>query len=272
MLESFVKANECKFKRILTRPSDLAQQLVHKLTGPDMQVLEMNWQQQKGTPMRILLAEDDPYLSDAISLALRQGGYAVDKVNGGTDADHAAKTCNYDLVILDLGLPGMDGLDVLKKIRERGQAVPILILTARDSLQDRVKGLDLGANDYLTKPFDLLELEARIRALIRKDQWGNRTVVKHGSLEFDTVARQLSINGELVELSARELATLEILLQRVGKIVTKSQLAEHLSNWEMEVTNNAIEIIIHRLRKKLEKSDLSLRTMRGLGYLVEKAK
>ncbi len=222
--------------------------------------------------MRILLAEDDNYLSDAISHALRGGGYSVDKVLGGEEADQAVRTCNYDLLILDLGLPGLDGLEVLKRMRGRGQTLPVLILTARDTLQDRVKGLDLGANDYLTKPFDLPELEARIRALIRKDLWSNRTIVKHGSLEFDTVDRHLTINGDLVELSARELATLEILLQRSGMIVTKAQLAEHLSNWETEISHNAIEIIIHRLRKKIEHSDLSLRTIRGLGYLVEKAK
>lgn len=222
--------------------------------------------------MRILLAEDDNYLSEAIASALRHSGYSVDHVAGGAEADDAAKLCNYDLVILDLGLPGMDGLEVLKKIRERGQAVPVLILTARDSLQDRVHGLDVGANDYLTKPFDLPELEARIRALLRKEQWSNQTLVKHGTLEFDTVGRRLSISGDPVDLSAREIAALEIFLQRVGKVVTKAQLAEHLSNWEDEVTNNAIEIIVHRLRKKLENSDLSLRTIRGLGYLVEKAK
>jgi two-component system OmpR family response regulator len=190
----------------------------------------------------------------------------------GDEADHALKTCSYDLLLLDLGLPALDGMEVLQRLRGRGQVLPVLVLTARDTLQDLVKGLDLGANDYLTKPFDLLELEARIRALIRKDHWGNRTVVKNGSLEFDTVARQLTIHGNLVELSAREIAALEILLQRVGKIVTKAQLAEHLSNWEIEITNNAIEIVIHRLRKKLENTDLSLRTMRGLGYIVEKVK
>lgn len=221
--------------------------------------------------MRILLAEDDSYLADAIVLALRQAGYSIDHVAGGVEANHASKLCNYDLIVLDLGLPGMDGLEVLKKIRERGQSSAVLILTARDSLEERVQGLDLGANDYLTKPFDLPELEARIRALLRKEQWSNQTLVKHGSLEFDTVGRRLSINGEPVDLSAREIAALEIFLQRVGKVVTKAQLAEHLSNWEDEVTNNAIEIIVHRLRKKLENSDLSLRTIRGLGYLVEKA-
>ena len=220
--------------------------------------------------MRILLAEDDMYLSDAIALALQEGGYVLDRVNRGDDADSALRIGTYDLVILDLGLPGLDGLEVLKLLRGRGQVLPVLILTARDSLPDRVAGLDSGANDYLTKPFDLPELEARIRALIRKDRWGNRNIIKHGSLEFDTVARLLTDNNELVELSARETAALEILLQRSGMIVTKEQLSEHLSTWEIEVTHNAIEIIIHRLRKKLENSDLSLRTIRGLGYLVEK--
>lgn len=222
--------------------------------------------------MRILLAEDDDYLAEAISLALRDGGFSVDKVSSGTDADLAVNASTYDLLILDLGLPKMDGLAVLKLLRSRGQPIPVLILTARDSLQDRVTGLDLGANDYLTKPFDLPELEARIRALIRRDFWGNRTVITHGNLQFDTTERQVTVDGQTVDLSARELAMLEILLQRAGRVVTKRQLAEHLSSWEMEVTNNAIEIIIHRLRKKLEPVGLSLRTMRGLGYLVEKAK
>ncbi|MBX9689261.1 MAG: response regulator transcription factor [Candidatus Obscuribacterales bacterium] len=222
--------------------------------------------------MRILLAEDDSYLSDAISLALSDSGYAVDRVASGDAADQAAKSSAYDLLVLDLGLPGMDGLEVLKRLRGRGQALPVLILTARDSLQDRVGGLDLGANDYMTKPFELPELEARVRALLRKDLWANRRIVKHGSLEFDTVERHLTLNGELLELSARELAALEILLQRAGMVVTKAQLAEHLSSWESEITHNAIEIIIHRLRKKLENSDISLRTIRGLGYLVDKAK
>jgi DNA-binding response OmpR family regulator len=221
--------------------------------------------------MRILLAEDDGYLSEGVALALKDCGYVVDRVLRGDDTDQALKTCSYDLLILDLGLPGMDGLEVLQLLRARGQTLPVLIMTARDSLQDLVKGLDQGANDYLTKPFDLQELEARIRALIRKDHWGNRTVVRNGSLEFDTVARQLTVNGELVELSSRETATIEVLLQHVGMIVTKEQLSAHMSNWEIEVTHNAIEIVIHRLRKKLENTDLSLRTIRGLGYLVEKA-
>lgn len=222
--------------------------------------------------MRILLAEDDNYLCDAINRALVSGGYLVDTVSSGNEANQAAKLCSYDLIILDLGLPGMDGLDVLKTLRNRGQAVPVLILTARDSIEDRVKGLDLGANDYLTKPFDLTELEARVRALLRKERWGNRTLVKHGSLEFDTVNRSLTIKGELVELSARELALLELLLQRAGMVVTKAQLSEQMSSWKIDTTDNAIEIVVHRLRKKLENTDLSLRTLRGLGYLVEKAK
>lgn len=209
--------------------------------------------------MRILLAEDDEYLAEAIALALRDGGYALDKVASGSDADAAVHASPYDLLILDLGLPQMDGLEVLKRLRSRGQPVPVLILTARDSLADRVNGLDLGANDYLTKPFDLPELEARIRALIRKNRWDNQTIIKHGSIEFDTNGRQVTVDNHVVELSARELATLELLLQRVGKVVTKRQLSEHLSSWEMEVTNNAIEIIIHRLRKKLEPAGLSLR-------------
>lgn len=222
--------------------------------------------------MRILLAEDDGYLADAIVLALSREGYAVDRVASGNEADAAVRTTDYDLVMLDIGLPVMDGLELLKRIRDRGQSMPVLMLTVRDSLQDRILGLDSGANDYMTKPFQLPELEARIRAMLRKSSWGNRTLLKFGDVEFDTVGRQLLVGGERVELSARELAALEILIQRVGKVVTKNQLAEHLSNWEDEVSSNAVEIIIHRLRKKLENSELSLKTLRGLGYLIDSSK
>lgn len=221
--------------------------------------------------MRILLAEDDQFLANGLCLALGNSGYSVDRVLSGAEADLALNVTAYDLLILDLGLPHMDGLDVLKRLRSKGMRLPVLILTARDGLDDRVKGLDLGANDYLTKPFHLPELEARIRALLRKDMWGNKTEIVCGPITFDTVARTCLVNGASIELSARELAVLEILLQNVGRVVNKTQITERLSSWDTEVTFNAIEIVMHRLRKKLDQTGFTIRTLRGLGYLIEKS-
>lgn len=222
--------------------------------------------------MRILLAEDDKFLSDGLQLALSHNGYALDLVRSGSDADHALTVNQYDLLILDLGLPDLDGMEVLRRLRGRGQGLPVLILTARDGLDERVSGLDLGANDYLTKPFDLPELEARIRALLRKDNWANQTEIHNGPLTYHTVNRQLYAHNEPVELSARELAALEMLIQRVGTVVTKEQMSSSLSSLGEELTFNAVEIVMHRLRKKLESSGCNIKTIRGLGYMMEKAK
>lgn len=208
-------------------------------------------------------------LSNGVSLALTHNGYVVDHVRTGTDADRALTITEYDLLVLDLGLPEMDGLTVLTNLRKRGKATPVLILTARDGLNDRVTGLDLGANDYMTKPFHLAELEARVRALLRKESWGNLTDIKYGEFCFDTVGRRLTVKGEPVELSAREVEVLEMMLQRVGKVINKNQIREHLSSWEEQISFNAIEIVVHRLRKKLEDSGSNIRTIRGLGYLFE---
>jgi two-component system OmpR family response regulator len=220
--------------------------------------------------MRILLVEDDELLSDGISKALRQAGYAVDHVATGADADHALETTSFDLLILDLGLPQIDGLEVLRRVRLRNQTLPVIIVTARDRLEDRVSGLDFGADDYLTKPFDLPELEARVRALLRRGRGGSNGVeVVYGPLRFDTVGRRVSILDQAVELSARELAVLEVLLQRGGSVVSKEQLIEHMYGWDEEVSHNAMEVNVHRLRKKLEPSGVNIRTIRGLGYLLE---
>src|ERR1700730_2275505 len=162
--------------------------------------------------MRILLVEDDELLSDGISKALRQAGYAVDHVATGADADHALETTSFDLLILDLGLPQIDGLEVLRRVRLRNQTLPVIIVTARDRLEDRVSGLDLGADDYLTKPFDLPELEARVRALLRRGRSTPGVEVVYGPLHFDTVGRRVTVNDQPLELSARELAVLEVLL------------------------------------------------------------
>lgn len=219
--------------------------------------------------MKILLAEDDKFLADGLSMVLRDSGYAVDTESDGANVPVAVSTTPYDLLVLDLGLPNLDGLDVLKRIRAKGETIPVLILTARDAVQDRVKGLDLGANDYLTKPFELPELEARIRALIRKDNWSNRTEINLGSLLFKTVDRVASIEGKIIDLTARELAVLEILLQKLGTSVDKQRITSLISSWDQEVTENAVGIVIHRLRKKLEEANVTIKTSRGLGYRLE---
>lgn len=219
--------------------------------------------------MRILLAEDDQIIADALTRSLRQTGYAVDWAANGIDADTALITNSYDLVILDLGLPKLPGLDVLRRVRARNSPVPVLILTALDGINDRVKGLDLGADDYMAKPFELPELEARIRALTRRSS-GNTPVIHCGALSFDQVGRCAQLNGVMLELSARELGLLEILLGRAGRLVSKDQLVDHLCGWGEEVSHNAIEVYVHRLRKKLETGGVRITTVRGLGYCLEK--
>ena len=222
--------------------------------------------------MRILIAEDDQVLADGLLRTLRASGAAVDHVPNGSEADAALMTSNeFDLIILDLGLPKMHGLEVLKRLRARGSSMPVLILTAADSVEERVKGLDYGADDYMAKPFSLQELEARVRALTRRGMGSTTATIKHGPLVYDQAGRMATIDGRMVELSARELGLLEVLLQRVGRLVSKDQLVERLCEWGEEVSNNAIEVYIHRLRRKLEDADLVIRTVRGLGYLLETA-
>ncbi len=220
--------------------------------------------------MRILIVEDDPVLADGLTRSLRQAEFAVDCVHDGAGADHVLTAQSYDLVILDLGLPGLDGFDVLKRLRRRGGAVPVMVLTARDGLSDRVKGLDLGADDYMIKPFDLPELEARVRALIRRGQAGGSALLTHGPLALDTGGRRATLHGAPLELSARELGVLEVLMLRSGRVVNKEQLAGQLYGWDEEVGANAIEVYVHRLRKKVESAGVKIRTIRGLGYLLEK--
>ena len=219
--------------------------------------------------MRILLAEDDEVLSNGISKALRQCGYTVDHVATGADADVAIAAAPFDLAILDLGLPQMEGLEVLKRMRASGKRFPVLIVTARDGLEDRVSGLDLGADDYMTKPFDLPELEARVRALIRRSNFGAETEITYGPVRLDTVSRNITMSGEVVEFSSKELAVFELLLQRPGRVVAKEQLLEHMYGFDEEVSQNAVEVLIHRLRKKIEPYGLAVRTIRGLGYVLE---
>ncbi|MBN3854598.1 response regulator transcription factor [Paraburkholderia sp. Ac-20340] len=220
--------------------------------------------------MRILIAEDDSILADGLVRSLRQAGYAVDHVRTGVDADTALSMQSFDLLILDLGLPKMPGLEVLRRLRARNSNLPVLILTAADSVDERVKGLDLGADDYMAKPFALNELEARVRALTRRGAGGGPTVVRHGALSFDQVGRVAHIHEQVLDLSARELGVLEVLLQRLGRLVSKEQLVDHLCEWGEEVSNNAIEVYVHRLRKKLETGGVRIVTVRGLGYCLEK--
>lgn len=220
--------------------------------------------------MRILLAEDDKILSDTLALALRQSGYVLDTVADGTFADAALSQDVFDLVVLDLGLPGLDGAEVLRRLRARKSTTPVLILTARDSLSDRVSGLDLGADDYLTKPFDLLELEARIRALIRRKHGMADTLIEYGPLSYNSIDKCVMMNGRNLDLSAREISVLEILLLRAGRVVSKEHLTESLYGWSEDVGENAIEVGIHRLRKKLEPVGINIRTVRGLGYMLDK--
>lgn len=219
--------------------------------------------------MRILLAEDDPVLTDGLTRILQQANYLVSWANNGVHADQLLQLEKFDLVILDMGLPAMDGAQILRRLRARNNAVPVLILTAQDSMANRVQGLDLGADDYLSKPFDLPELEARIRALLRRAQAARSAVLQVGSLLLDTLGHRTSLAGVALELSARELSVLELLLRRSGRVVSKEQLSEQLSGLGEEMSGNAIEVYVHRLRKKIEVGDVTIRTLRGLGYLLE---
>ena len=221
--------------------------------------------------MRILLVEDDKLLADALSRALVQSAYAVDVASTGPQAEAALLMETHDLVILDIGLPGMNGLEVLRRLRARRSRLPVLMLTAMDALADRVRGLDLGADDYLAKPFDLPELEARVRALLRRSSSDNAPSLVHGRLRLDTAARRVYHDGEPIEFSAREFAVLELLLMRAGRVVSKESIVNHLYGWDDEVGANAIEVYVHRIRKKLEVAGCEIRTVRGMGYLIEPA-
>lgn len=219
--------------------------------------------------MRILIVEDDPALADGLARSLDQSGYAVDCATNGELANTMLQNAAYDLAILDLGLPKLDGTEVLRRLRQRGGKTPVLILTARDAVEDRVLGLDLGADDYVTKPFNLVELEARVRALIRRGQLGSNAALVCGKLEFDPAARRARCGDAPLDLSAREVGVLEVMMLRQGKVVNKEQIMEALCNWDEDLGDNAIEVYIHRLRKKLESSGARIRTIRGLGYLLE---
>ena len=218
--------------------------------------------------MRILLVEDDPLLGDGLAVGLRQSGFAVDWLKDGASADRALKSEPFDLLVLDLGLPQIAGMDVLHRLRARGHALPVLILTARDATGNKVEGLDAGADDYLVKPVDLDELAARIRAVARRAAGRAAPEIRHGDIVLDPAGHRVSRAGETVELSTREFALLVALLENAGRVMTRAQLETTLYGWGEEPDSNALEVHIHHLRRKLG-TDL-IRTLRGVGYLVEK--
>ncbi|MBV8657444.1 MAG: response regulator [Burkholderiales bacterium] len=219
--------------------------------------------------MRILLVEDNPDLALWLAKALKKDGYSIDSVQDGNHADLILRTESYDLVILDLGLPGIDGHAVLKRMRSQGSAVPVLVLTANTSLKARVDSLDLGADDYLAKPFELAELEARIRALLRRAQGQAIPLIRCGDLAYDSVTREFTVAGQFLSLTPREQALLEALIGRAGRTMSKEALAASLFALNEDVSSDAIEVYVHRIRKKLEGSSASVITLRGLGYILK---
>jgi two-component system OmpR family response regulator len=221
--------------------------------------------------LRILITEDDPALAEALRFSLGQSGHAVDWAPTGSLADKALRDAVFDLLILDLGLPELDGFDVLRRLRKHDERIRVLILSARESAAEKVQGLDLGADDYLAKPFSLDELHARVRALLRRRHDSSATVIRAGPLAFDTIERRASVDGRALDLSMHETAVLEALLTRLGKVVSKEQLVEQLYSYERDVGYNAIEVYIHRLRKKLDGSGLTVRTIYGRGYSIDAA-
>ena len=219
--------------------------------------------------MRVLLVEDNRSLANWTAKALRHSGMIVDCMDDGVAADHILATQDYDIVLLDLTLPRMDGLAVLRNLRARGSHVPVLVLTAKSHIEDRVHGLDAGADDYLAKPYALSELEARIRALTRRSQGAARNETAVGSLSYESGGRTFRVGGESLELTPRERAVLELLVTRAGTPVSKQVLSDHIAGLDASVSIEAIEVYIHRLRKKLEGSGVEIRTLRGLGYILE---
>lgn len=219
--------------------------------------------------MRILLVEDDEILADGLITSLKQGGYEFQSVSQGVDADQILRTHKFDAVILDLTLPGLDGTEILRRMRERNDDTPVMVLTARSTIQDRVFGLDIGADDYVTKPFDLRELEARLRALLRrrnKLQTGRSG--DDGRLVVDPLKRSAAMGGQNVSLSTREMELLEVFMARRNELVSREEIMNGLTGGNGEFTENVIEVYVHRLRKKLNKLGVELKTIRGLGYML----
>lgn len=220
--------------------------------------------------MRILLVEDDELLGDGLRTGLIQYGYAVDWLKDGTSADQALKTEVFDLVVLDLGIPKLSGISVLQGLRARGDTIPVIILTARESTEDRVKGLDSGADDYLTKPFDLDELCARLRALQRRYSARAEPVLIHEHISLDPASHTVTMNDATISVSRREFALLQKLLENAGRVISREHLTQSLYGWGEDVDSNALEVHIHNLRKKFGQD--FIRTIRGIGYMIDKNK
>ena len=220
--------------------------------------------------MHVLLVEDDPVLADGIARILRGHGMAVDVVHNGDDADRALQAREMSVAVLDIGLPSIDGFEVVRRLRARGSQLPVLLLTARDDVQDRVRGLEMGADDYLVKPFAAPELVARLKALVRRSN--PRPVdLQLGGLQLDPFARRATIDGLTIELSAREWAVLEYLMQHASRVVSKQQIIDAILPWGEEVTLNAVEVYISRIRAKIDKAGISIKTIRGFGYMLEQS-
>ena len=217
--------------------------------------------------MRALIAEDDPLLCDGLARALRAAGHSVDVASDGEGADRCALAGAYDLLVLDVGLPGIDGFEVLRRLRARGDPTRVIILTARDAVADRVHGLDLGADDYLTKPFSLDELEARVRALLRRPEPSGAQSIEIGPMQVDLAAKRLRIRGIAVELTTREWALLRLFLRSPGRVLSKEEIIEGLCRDDEPVAPNTVEVYVSRLRAKLEPAGVRVRTVRGFGYL-----
>lgn len=218
--------------------------------------------------MRILLVEDDRMIGDAVSVALKDAAYAVDWVKDGESAEDALKHGEHQVVLLDLGLPNRDGLDVLRRLRVAGNTIPVIIITARDGIQDRIDGLDLGADDYLAKPFNINELLARLRAVIRRQGGQAASMLTNGKVTLNPASHEATCGEVVIVLSAREFALLHALLLHPGRIFSRAELEEHLYSWNQEVESNAVDFLIHSLRKKLGAE--IIKNVRGAGWMAEK--
>ncbi len=218
--------------------------------------------------MHVLLVEDDMVLADGVARILRGHGMVVDVVNNGDDADRALQSREVSVAVLDIGLPGIDGFEVVRRLRARGSSLPVLLLTARDDVQDRVRGLETGADDYLDKPFAAPELVARLKALVRRSN-PRPAELQLGGLQLDPFARRATVDGQTIELSAREWAVLEYLMQHASRVVSKQQIIDAILPWGEEVTLNAVEVYVSRIRSKIAQAGIAIKTIRGFGYMLE---
>lgn len=225
----------------------------------------------KLTNMRILVVEDDEALGRSMAQSLAHAGYATDLITNVADALHALAVENFDAMVLDLGLPDRDGYEVVRYLRQKGKSLPVLILTARDAVEDRVQGLDLGADDYVVKPIAMAELQARLRALLRRSSGASSARFNIGRLQLDTLGRRAYLDSQTLDLSAREWSVLEYLATHSRRIVSKEQLIQAITAWDQALSANAIEAYVHRVRGKIEGSGVVIRTVRGLGYMLEEA-